>query len=898
MTFRFFPPVAAMHRLAESGEAAHAAYKGGLDATQARQLQDWTESLLRRSSLAPAVEVDMDLAAASADEALFRSMDLNGDGAVSLEELHQALAELGVVGHAEADAQALLAAVDTNADGSISLAEFMAFQKRVGLVHAASAMDKATEDVLIDIEAVRQEESVAKEASSDEWSFSAADAVFRSSVPVANTGSGSYSAMHVWTSKDVPRGRSAVACGAFIEGGNSAGGGGRKGSSGSRSGSSGSSIDDVTIKPKNRATASFEAVPAEESRTLPFPGYASVVVDDVEADESVVDVDNVAESGDSFTIAVPGAPADDNLVKPDRAVGWRMQQAVHGFVRLFQESGVTEIEATWQLAMLPSAAQRLAVLDAAGQPLTALGSADQAVSLPRHGPCIVGAVRDRDCDLLLDMPTVSGRHARFEVIRLRGAGRSKCVVMDLGSTNGTWVNRAKITPFVEVPLYPGDVVCFAEPGIAFEVRTAEPAAAPKHGPAVSAALRVAQLLEAEAASRGVFAPPNAAEGAEAGAKARTLAMEGKYQAAYMLLLGGAMSHPNDAALWAQLAAMERQRARRSEQNSSEGTVRAFFRAAVERFEACEEVPVRRLGLSKVFSSWAQLEYDLRNDGPARILFQKAVRAAKSHPHGPDAASAAKLLFTWATRERKLGDDPLAARLCQEALDLEPRNTFALTLLGNIQADVGELNAARESFRRALDADPRFVSALQSWGRVEAAAGNMNGARRLFRRALRSHPTNCFVLQAWAVAEARIGQVDVARRLLEQCTMIDPGCRKAWHAWGKLEEAAGDIDRARELYQKVLKLKPKSVETLSALGHLELSAGDLAAAENALAAALEIDPRHAPSVQELAKVRRAQDRAAEAYRLEKKARRLNQDRLASISQVRSSKAPQQPGVPLN
>ena len=34
-----------MHELAESGNAAHAAYKGGLDALQANRLQAWTRTL-------------------------------------------------------------------------------------------------------------------------------------------------------------------------------------------------------------------------------------------------------------------------------------------------------------------------------------------------------------------------------------------------------------------------------------------------------------------------------------------------------------------------------------------------------------------------------------------------------------------------------------------------------------------------------------------------------------------------------------------------------------------------------------------------------------------------------------------------------------------------------------
>ncbi len=43
-------PAAAMHERAERGEAAHTAYKGGLDVVQARQLKACTDALLARAS--------------------------------------------------------------------------------------------------------------------------------------------------------------------------------------------------------------------------------------------------------------------------------------------------------------------------------------------------------------------------------------------------------------------------------------------------------------------------------------------------------------------------------------------------------------------------------------------------------------------------------------------------------------------------------------------------------------------------------------------------------------------------------------------------------------------------------------------------------------------------------
>ena len=657
--------------------------------------------------------------------------------------------------------------------------------------------------------------------------------------------------------------------------------------------------------------------------------------------------------------------------QPDRegsdreASGWKMERAMSGFMRMFQRAGVADIAATWEIVPLPVYvdANHAPAANAAGQPFGAAGS---PIPLPRHGPCIVGAVRNRDCDVILDVPTISGRHARLEVIRQRSVGLSKCVIMDLGSTNGTWVNRARITPFKEVPLYPGDIVLMAEPNIAFEVRvwtpcsendeislqggsgsssliqgssssmnndnneshsssssssnknSSSPASGAGNGAMpsvpgerkaecwgadVTAALRMAAALEAESASRGVFAPVEAVGRADVGDRARQMLTAGEYQAAYMLLLGSVMAKPGDASLWAQLSAMERQRARRKQQGSSPGTTRVFLRAAVERFEALSDPAPRRSGLSRVFSTWAQLEYDMRNDGPARILFQKAVRAARSHPAGPAEADTAKLLFTWASREWKLGDAPLAARLCKEALEIEPGNAFALTLLGNIEERSGDLPMARDYFRQAIASDRKYVTALQSWARLEASAGNIKNARGLFRRALKLQPENVFVLQAWGVAEGRAGRLPEARIIFARCTKFDPKCRAAWHAWGKLEEDAGNKDRARELYNTVLGLKRSSVETLSALGRLERTCGNLVKAKEYLEEALKVDNKHAPSMNELGQLMRTEGSTALAYRLEKKAKRVNQDRRAMLAQVKrpqsgnvTSHTHQQPGAP--
>ena len=79
---------------------------------------------------------------------------------------------------------------------------------------------------------------------------------------------------------------------------------------------------------------------------------------------------------------------------------------------------------------------------------------------PLHGDVMVG--RDRSCAIVLTHPAVSRRHAK---ITLSG---TTCVLEDLKSANGTYVNNTRIE---RAKLKPGDVVRFgADPACSYVVR--------------------------------------------------------------------------------------------------------------------------------------------------------------------------------------------------------------------------------------------------------------------------------------------------------------------------------------------------------------------------------------------------------------------------------------------
>lgn len=64
---------------------------------------------------------------------VFRLLDKNGDGRISIEELMEVMEELGAPGE---DAQEMMQLLDSNSDGSLSSDEFGMFQKQVRLIVA------------------------------------------------------------------------------------------------------------------------------------------------------------------------------------------------------------------------------------------------------------------------------------------------------------------------------------------------------------------------------------------------------------------------------------------------------------------------------------------------------------------------------------------------------------------------------------------------------------------------------------------------------------------------------------------------------------------------------------------------------------------------------------------
>ncbi|KAL0022060.1 hypothetical protein WJX77_011849 [Trebouxia sp. C0004] len=497
----------------------------------------------------------------------------------------------------------------------------------------------------------------------------------------------------------------------------------------------------------------------------------------------------------------------------------------------------------------------------------------QPIHLPQHGPLLLGGgdPRQGNCDLVLEsaVEVGPGVNARLEIYF--NGRKPCCLVTCLKPYGTTFVNKVKLPRMVDTEVYLGDILSFGELTMAFQL---VPVLVPDRQQ--SALDNAVHYAKAHATKQRV---PKKYEVVADFVRQMSRGMQ--FSQARALMTSHLVKDPVNSEGWAQLANMERRMASNSMKDASIPAARCFYRAAAELIQiklkanaspngeakrgSQQHVQLMRAVTSfiRVMSSWAQMEFDLRNDTSARRLYRRALDAVPKDPplQGLELTQPVKLLFKWAHQEFK-GDNLFQAReLLQGLLQLEPSSTRGLGMLGTLEWKAGKRQLARQYLMAGIKADPSHVANLHTLARLELEEGHLEEARKLFARGQQLEPNNVYILQSWALAEAAEGDTELARGMLQKATLVQPRSVPCWHAWAMLEMTNGNTDKARELYLKALELDPRETFTQSALGALERKCGNYDEALAYLNRALELTPRHPAACVEKAIVLRKQGKVA-------------------------------------
>jgi tetratricopeptide (TPR) repeat protein len=239
---------------------------------------------------------------------------------------------------------------------------------------------------------------------------------------------------------------------------------------------------------------------------------------------------------------------------------------------------------------------------------------------------------------------------------------------------------------------------------------------------------------------------------------------------------------------------------------------------------------------------------------------------------------------------------------RQAIELNPSLAPARLYLAYVYIDLGRLERAREELRAALAQVPGNVQFLTLLGEVERLLKNLNRSVDVLEQALKTDPSAAqaryylgltlfdlgkrdeaikqleAVVQSGAkVADAYIalgiayleaGRVDEGLEILSQATHLDPArpdtrlqLARAYRLKGALQKADEQLALARPqgaaLASPTAQDRQVEFDLYLELGLLRLQQGRLDAAAEAFQRVLDMDPTHAPTLRHMADVKRRQ-----------------------------------------
>ena len=160
-----------------------------------------------------------------------------------------------------------------------------------------------------------------------------------------------------------------------------------------------------------------------------------------------------------------------------------------------------------------------------------------------------------------------------------------------------------------------------------------------------------------------------------------------------------------------------------------------------------------------------------------------------------------------------------------ALNLDPSNSDFWNIAGVICQRLGQVEQARESFRRSIDTGFQAIGPLNNLGQLELSLGHLQTALNYFNEGLqiRSHNTD-LLLNKSSVLRA-MGEYDEALDILRFVIKSEPQNFGAHYNMGNIEKELGNFSLAIEAYKKCLAIQPEFHDAQAALSLIYLVSGN-------------------------------------------------------------------------
>ena len=223
--------------------------------------------------------------------------------------------------------------------------------------------------------------------------------------------------------------------------------------------------------------------------------------------------------------------------------------------------------------------------------------------------------------------------------------------------------------------------------------------------------------------------------------------------------------------------------------------------------------------------------------------------------------APKAVFDEAIALINAGDLVTAEGRCRATLDVYPRDVNMLALLGALLIKLGRAADAEALLRQAIAEAPTFAKPHEDLGHLLVQQNRAAEALPFLERA--TH-LDAKLENAWfTLGKARVmlGRGAEADEAFEKCFALSPERRLM--ALAAEHQKAQRFEQAEPLYRRVLRHNPHNVDAMRLLALLCLKAGRDGEAESLLRKAVGLAPDFLAALLDLGRLRKEQDRYAEA-----------------------------------
>ncbi|MCS7089713.1 MAG: tetratricopeptide repeat protein [Verrucomicrobiota bacterium] len=240
---------------------------------------------------------------------------------------------------------------------------------------------------------------------------------------------------------------------------------------------------------------------------------------------------------------------------------------------------------------------------------------------------------------------------------------------------------------------------------------------------------------------------------------------------------------------------------------------------------------------------------------------------------------ARLLLAQAHQARNEADRVIA--IYQELARDFPTNPTPYLLMGLIQRQQNQLQAARASFERAVEVLPGYLPAAEQLVQLDLAARRFDEARQRAEAELARHTNS--PLPWMLLYQVHLFQTNLtdAERALLKAVEVAPDYRPAHAELARVYLATGRQKEAVQRLEAVVESNPRDVVALMQLALLQTGLSNYVAARKVYERILEIQPRYAPALNNLAwLLAEYLDELDRAYELARQAVDLRPDEPAS------------------